>query len=212
MEQIKILLVDDHQVITDGLKSLLSQEVDMHISSTASNGKEALEVIKVLSIDLILMDIDMPVMNGLDATRAIKKRATPPKVIILSMHSEKGMIEELIKMGVDGYLLKNSGKEEITTAIRRVMTGEKYFTSDVTLSLLNNKSEGPVDLPNDQLTTREMEILKLIAEGFTNKEIGEQLFISHRTVDTHRTNMMRKIGVNNLAGLISYAIKYDIID
>ncbi len=211
MEQIKILLVDDHKVITDGLRSLLGQEHGIHISSTASNGREAMEVIKILSIDLILMDIDMPVMNGLDATRAIKKSDNPPKVIILSMHSQKGMIEELIKTGVDGYLLKNSGKEEIITAIRRVMAGERYFNSDVTLSLLNNKSDSSAKVPDDQLTTREMEILKLIAEGFTNKEIGEQLFISHRTVDTHRTNMMRKIDVNNLAGLINYAIKYNII-
>ncbi len=210
MEQIKILLVDDHQVITDGLKSLLSQEPGMRISSTASNGKEALDVIKILSVDLILMDIDMPVMNGLDATRAIIKTDDPPKVIILSMHSEKGMIEELIKTGVDGYLLKNSGKEEIVTAIRKVMAGEKYFTSDVTLSLLNNKAGVPADLPNDKLTTREIEILKLITDGFTNKEIGEQLYISHRTVDTHRTNMMRKIDVNNLAGLINYAIKHNL--
>ena len=210
MEQIKILLVDDHQVITDGLKSLLSQEPGMRISSTASNGKEALDVIKILSIDLILMDIDMPVMNGIDATRAIKEMGNPPKVIILSMHSEKGMIEELIKMGVDGYLLKNSGKDEIITAIRKVMAGKKYFTSDITLSLLNNKTEVSADLPNDKLTTREIEILKLITDGFTNKEIGEQLYISHRTVDTHRTNMMRKIDVNNLAGLINYAIKHNL--
>ena len=212
MKEIKILLVDDHQIITDGLMSLLEDVPDMRVAATASNGKEAVGIIDILTIDLVLMDIDMPVMNGLDATKAIKKKNPAIHVIILSMHSEKGMVEELIKTGVDGYLLKNSGKDEITDAIRKVMSGQKYFAADVTLSLLNktgaNKT-GPGTEAN--LTSRETEILKLIAGGFSNKEIGKKLFISHRTVDTHRTNIMKKAGVNNIAGLINFAIKNGLI-
>jgi DNA-binding NarL/FixJ family response regulator len=209
MNEIKLLLVDDHQLITDGLKSLLKDVPGIRVSATAENGKEAIEVLNLLSIDLVLMDIDMPVMNGLDATRLIKKREHPPRIMILSMHSEKGMVEDLINTGVDGYLLKNSGKEEIINAIQKVVAGEKYFASDVTLSLL--KKCNPGYSPAHDLTEREVEILTLIADGFSNKEIGSQLFISHRTVDTHRTNMMKKLDVNNIAGLIRCAIKNGII-
>lgn len=211
MKEIRLLLVDDHQVITDGLKSLLNNQQGMKVASTASHGKEALEIIKILGIDLVLMDIDMPVMNGLDATKLIKKTNNPPKVIILSMHSEKGMVEELVNTGVDGYLLKNSGKEELVNAIQSVMSNNKYFASDVTLSLLAKKDPVTQSMSNHGLTTREIEILRLVADGYTNKEIGDKLFISHRTVDTHRTNLMRKIEVNNIAGLISFAIKNDLI-
>ena len=210
MNEIRILLVDDHKLITDGLKSLLNEEPGIRVSATAANGKEAVEILDLLSIDLVIMDIDMPVMNGLDATRLIKKKATPPFVIILSIHSEKGMVEDLINTGVDGYLLKNAGKEEIINAIQKVIAGEKYFAPDVTLSLLKKERSSTNSLEHD-LTEREIEILILIADGYTNKEIGEQLFISHRTVDTHRTNMMKKLNVNNIAGLISHAIKSGII-
>jgi DNA-binding NarL/FixJ family response regulator len=127
------------------------------------------------------------------------------------MHSEKGMVEELIAFGVDGYLLKNTGKDELINAIKTVMTGNKYFDSDVTLSLLNKSTTDSKAKKDHNLTEREIEILKLIAEGYTNKEIGEKLFISHRTVDTHRTNLMRKLGTNNIAGLIGFAIKNKLI-
>jgi len=212
MEEIKLLLADDHQVITDGLKALLDNQPGIRVSATASNGKEALEIVKLLEIDLVLMDIDMPVMNGLDASKLIKKTDDPPGIIILSMHSEKGMVEELITNGVDGYLLKNSGKDELINAIKTVSSGNKYFHSDVTLSLLKSKSNDSKTGKVNELTEREIEILKLIADGFTNKEIGDKLFISHRTVDTHRTNMMRKLEVNNIAGLISFAIKNKLIN
>jgi len=211
MNEIKILLVDDHQVINDGLKALLDKQPGLRVSATASNGSEALELIKILNFDIVLMDIDMPIMNGLDATVFIKKMKNAPKVIILSMHSEKGMVEELIANGVDGYLLKNTGKEELVNAIKTVVSGNKYFDSDVTLSLLNKKNTDSKTKDGYDLTERELEILRLIADGFTNKEIGEKLFISHRTVDTHRTNLMRKLEVNNIAGLISFAIKNKLI-
>ncbi|MBU3927126.1 MAG: response regulator transcription factor [Bacteroidetes bacterium] len=212
-EEIKVLLVDDHQIIIDGLQSLIENAEGIRVISQANNGREALEILKILDVDVVLMDIDMPVMNGLDAAKIIHENYEATKVIILSMHGEKALVKELLKMGVDGYLLKNASKDELLNAIKIVAAGDRYFSSDVTVSLLNNEPANSKTLTKSglKLTVREIEILKLIAEGFTNKEIGEQLFISHRTVDTHRTNLMKKLNINNVAGLISFAIKNDII-
>ena len=213
MKDVRILLVDDHQLIIDGLKSLLNDTEGIRVVSNSNNGKSAIELLEVLDVDVILMDIDMPIMNGLDAAKIIKQKHSSIKIIMLSMHSEKAMIKDLIQIGVDGYLLKNSSKEELINAIVKVSAGGQYFSSDVTLSLLiddNSEIRGN-SLKGVNLTNREIEIIKLIAEGYTNKEIGEKLFISHRTVDSHRTNLMKKLEVNNVAGLISYAIKRGIV-
>jgi two-component system response regulator NreC len=150
----------------------------------------------------------MPVLNGIDTLKEIGKRGSDVKVIILSMHNEAGMIKSLIEIGAKGYLLKSCAQEELIGAIRKVASSQSYFSTEVTLSLLNpTQSNQPTEL----LTERETEIIKLIAEGFSNKEIGSKLFISHRTVDTHRTNLMKKLDVGNIAGLISYAIRNGIV-
>jgi len=213
MSEIKILIADDHQIIVDGLKALLDEMEGIRVVTTASNGREALDMLKLFPVDLILMDIDMPVMDGLQATRIIKEKNNAPYIIILSMHLQKGMIEDLINLGVDGYLLKDSDKEQLANAIFQVASGKKYFGPNVTLTLLEDDTSQKSKSPDGSidLTERELEILKLITEGYTNKEIGERLFISHRTVDTHRTNMMKKLDVNNVAGLISYAIRNGIV-
>ena len=206
-------MVDDHQLIIDGLKSLMKNAGEIEIAGTANNGREALRVLEILTIDVVLMDIDMPVMNGIDALKEIKKGKPAIKVIILSMHDESGMIKNLLALGADGYLLKSTSQDELISAIKKVSDGNKYFSTEVTLSLLNG-SQSNSQLPKQQaeiLTTREEEILKLIAEGYSNKEIGTRLFISHRTVDTHRTNLMKKLNTSNIAGLISYAIKSGLI-
>jgi DNA-binding NarL/FixJ family response regulator len=213
IKKIKVLLVDDHQLIIDGLKSLMKNAGEIEIAGTANNGREALRVLEILTIDVVLMDIDMPVMNGIDALKEIKKGKPAIKVIILSMHDESGMIKNLLALGADGYLLKSTSQDELIRAIKKVSDGNKYFSTEVTLSLLNG-SQSNSQLPKQQaeiLTTREEEILKLIAEGYSNKEIGTRLFISHRTVDTHRTNLMKKLNTSNIAGLISYAIKSGLI-
>lgn len=211
MKKLKVLICDDHQIIVDGLKSLVNSIEDFEVVATANNGEEVLKVLKVLSVDIILMDIDMPIMNGLNATTLIKENYNSIKVVILSVHSEQGMIKSLIDLGVDGYLLKNSSRDELETAIRQVCSGKEYFSSGVTQSLLKKNNERFKNTSVD-ITRREVEILKLIASGLTNKEIGEKLFISHRTVDTHRTNLMRKIDVKNIAGLISFALKQGFVD
>jgi len=208
MSKIKVLLVDDHQIIIDGMKSLLQNSDEIKVTGEANNGREALRIMEILEPDVVLMDIDMPVLNGIDTLKEISKRFPQVKVIILSMHNEAGMIKSLMNIGAQGYLLKSCTQDELINAIRKVAAGQSYFSTEVTLSLLNpDQSNQPTEL----LTERETEIIKLIAEGFSNKEIGTKLFISHRTVDTHRTNLMKKLDVSNIAGLISYAIKNGIV-
>lgn len=211
MNKIKVLLTDDHQIIIDGLKSLLKNSDEIVVAAEANNGREALRILELLSIDVVLMDIDMPVLNGIETLKEIRKQFRNVKVIILSMHNEAGMIKSLMDIGANGYLLKSCSQDELIGAIKKVFTGQNYFSTDVTLALLNTSGTSNPEQKNELLTDRETEILKLIAAGFSNKEIGDQLFISHRTVDTHRTNLMKKLDVNNIAGLISYAIRNGIV-
>ncbi|NOX48314.1 MAG: response regulator transcription factor [Chlorobi bacterium] len=215
MKEIRLLIVDDHQIIIDGLKSLLEDEAGIRLMGEANNGKEALDILKLLDVDIVLMDIDMPIMNGIEATKHILKDFPNVKVVILSMHKEGGLIKNLISIGAHGFLLKNSDQAQLVEAIRKVASGDKYFSPEVTMSLLNKTSINTSTLNGidllSQLTERETEILKLIAEGFSNKEIGEKLFISHRTVDTHRTNLMKKLDVGNIAGLIKLAIQNGLV-
>jgi len=196
MEIIKVLITDDHQIIVDGIKSILSNIDGIEVIGEANNGRRAIELIQLLPVNIVLMDIDMPVMNGIEATKRIKKEFPQIKIIILSMHNEGSLIKMLISCGADGYVLKNSDQEELLSAIRKVNKGQKYFSPEVTISLADKPSSLMDDSINGHyicdLTEREIEILKLIADGYSNKEIGEKLFISHRTVDTHRTNLMKK--------------------
>jgi len=208
MNKINVLLTDDHQLIIDGLKSLLKDQEDINVSAEANNGREALRILGFLPVEVVLMDIDMPVMNGIETLKEVKKQYPDVKVIIISMHNEAGMIKSLIDLGANGYLLKSCTQDEVVDAIRKVAAGQASFSTDVTMALLKPANQ---EQKTEILTERETEILKLIAAGFSNKEVGDKLFISHRTVDTHRTNLMKKLSVNNIAGLISYAIKNGIV-
>ena len=205
-------MVDDHSIVTDGIKALLQNEVDITIKGEAPNGKIALDMLRVLKIDLVLMDIDMPELNGVDTLKVIKKEFAHIKVVMLTMHDEKAMISKLIDLGADGYLLKNSSKAELLTCLRGVANNEKYISSEATSILLQVEEDKIANSALAQLTERELEIIRLIAEGLSNKEIGEKLFISHRTVDTHRTNLMSKIEVHNVAGIVKFAITNGLLD
>lgn len=213
MQKTKILLVDDHQIVIDGLRSILETQEQFEICCEANNGKVALQIARVLSPEIIVMDIDMPVMNGMVASQEFKKIHPETKIIILSLHYEKSIIQHLVKLGVEGYLLKNSSKEEVINAVQTVQNGKKYFSTDVTMVLAQpNEIIIPDQTQNKNvmlslLTEREIEVLKQIAEGFSNKEIAEQLFLSPRTVDTHRQNIMKKLNVNKVVGLIKFALK-----
>lgn len=208
---INLLLVDDHAIVTDGLKALLSDEDKYVIKGVAQNGRMAIEMLKVLKVDIVLMDIDMPEMNGIEAVKQIKKQMPDKKILMLTMHDEKAMIKMMMKIGADGYLLKNSPKAELLKALESLSNNESYFSDEVTSVLLQSdpiKSNGKMLA---ELTEREIEIIKLVSEGFSNKQIGEKLFISHRTVDTHRTNLMNKIEVHNVAGIVKFAIAHGLI-
>lgn len=216
MPVIKILTVDDHQLIIDGLTTFIREEPSFQLVGFANNGQQALEIVKTIQVDLVLMDVDMPVMNGLDATQRIKQFNPEIKIIILTMHDEKSLVKKFMEIGADGYLLKNSDKTVLIETIKKVASGEKHFPGellkekeDQVKKLVNNPSEA---LIKSQLTEREIEILSLIAQGYSNKEIGDKLFISHRTVDTHRTNLMKKLDVNNIAWLIKKSYELKIID
>jgi DNA-binding NarL/FixJ family response regulator len=210
--EINVAIADDHQIVIDGLKALLDNEPDFAYKSHALNGRAAIELAKNLKIDVFLMDIDMPEMDGIEATKALKQDFPDIKVIILTMHDEKSLIKMLMDLGADGYLLKNSDQAELSLAIRNVYEGKKHFSSEVTMSLLQPDEPAAQKENLKGLTEREIEILTLIAEGLSNKEVGDKLFISHRTVDTHRTNLMKKLDVHNIAGLIRFAIKNGLVE
>ena len=213
-----IILVDDHQLVLDGLVSIVRELSDFEILGSAINGKEGVDLIQTMNPDIVLMDIDMPIMNGLEATRRVKHQLPDIKVIILTMHNEASLIKKVMDIGADGYLLKNSDRDEFHAALNAVIAGKSYFSLDITRALLNQDTKRSLSFEDSdavqlsKLTEREIDILKNIAEGLSNKEIGEKLFISHRTVDTHRTNLMKKLEVHNIAGLIKFAIKNGLIN
>ncbi len=221
MEKYSIILVDDHQIVLDGIASVLEGVENYELVGMANNGRDAIQTARVTMPHLVLMDIDMPIMNGITAATQLKRDFPEIKIIILSLHNEKAIIQNLIQIGVDGYLLKNSDKDEMLKAIDTVLQGGRYFSTDVTLSLSGMAPSQSVQLKNtdpgnaeklSSLTERELEVLKGIAEGLTNKEIGQQLFISQRTVDTHRQNIMKKLDVKKVVGLIKFAIKNGLVE
>ncbi|MCK9451210.1 MAG: response regulator transcription factor [Bacteroidales bacterium] len=211
MKKIEVIIADDHQMVAEGMKSLIEFDGEIIVKYIAPHGRELLRLLNFTTPDVVLMDIDMPVMNGFEAMQQIHKDYPDLKVIIVSMHEEKGLVKKMTDAGAKGFLFKNSDKDELIWAIKSVLEGRNYFTSKLTMNLINEKSPHHKMSPSDNkiasLTEREIEILKCIADGLSNKEIGEQLFISHRTVDTHRTNLMKKLEVSNIAGLIRYALK-----
>jgi two-component system response regulator NreC len=216
MASIKVYIADDHLIVQDGLKSIFRDLNGFEVVGSAEDGKTCLEEVRAnKEIDVILMDIDMPKMSGIEVTKFVKQEFPNIKVIGLSMHNERGIIQSLIDVGADGYILKNSDGHELEKGIRAVLNGQRFFSTEVTMTLLGQTEEIQRNQNTEELkdlTEREKEILSLIAEGYSNKEIGDKLFISHRTVDTHRTNLMRKLDVHNIAGLIKFALKNGLVD
>ncbi|HFA49018.1 MAG TPA: response regulator transcription factor [Bacteroidetes bacterium] len=215
----KILLIDDHQIVLDGMEALLSDLSCAEVIGRATNGQDGLRYILSLQPDLVLLDLDMPIMNGMVVAKEAKEKMPQVKIIILSLHHEASIIQHLIKTGVDGYLLKNADKTEVLKAIETVAGGQKYFSSDVTLALTHQlKPTAPLTKHTDDsaklslLSEREIEVLKAIAEGLTNKEIAEQLFISPRTADAHRANIMKKLEVGKVVGLVKFAMRCGLVE
>lgn len=206
-----LVLADDHQLVRKGFVSLLEAIETVKVVGEAANGREVLEIFRRDGrADLALLDYEMPVLNGLETLEQLKRDYFGVKVIILTMVHAKEVIQSAIEKGADGFLFKNTSVEELDEAIRRVMRGEKYFSGEVTLALV--KSAPLVsNAALDSLTERELEILKLVAQGLSSAEIGTQLYISPRTVDTHRNNLIQKLDVRGIAGLVHFAIKNKLV-
>lgn len=218
---ISIVLADDHSLVRDGIRSLLEEEKDLVVVAEVANGEEAIAIVEEKKPDLLIIDIRMPIMNGIDAVYALNKKGTSTKTIILSMHDSEEYILKSVNAGANGYLLKDTGKVEFIKAIRTVYQGGKYFSGDISNVLVNNllhgnksiseaskttKTSNPFDL-----TSKELQVLELVLTGLTNKQISEKLENSKRTVETHRFNLMRKMEVKNLIDLSKKAQQYNLV-
>ncbi len=211
MDKIKILLVDDHAIMRDGIRALLSLYDDIEIVGEASEGTEAIEKTQELMPDVVVMDIAMPGMDGLEATRRIKKNNPEVKILVLTQHDNREYILSAIKAGTAGYIPKKALGSELVSAIRAVCKGESFLYPSAAATLIKDYLRRADEEPYDRLTAREREILKLIAEGHTSREIADRLFISLKTVLGHRTKIMQKVDIHNRTELIRYAMRKGLI-
>jgi DNA-binding NarL/FixJ family response regulator len=211
MAKAKVLLVEDHVIVRQGIKALFSDEHDLEIVGEADDGRAALQSVSELEPDVILMDISMPGLNGIEATRQIRQNHPEVKVVVLSMHSNEEYVFQVLRAGASGYVLKQSDSSEVLTAIRAALAGGSFLSPPISRTVIDDyvrRAEargGDEDL--ELLTSREREVLQLLAEGLSNREIAEQLNISIKTVETHRSNMMGKLGVSSKTELVKYALR-----
>ena len=214
-DQIRLLLADDHAVVRSGLRMLLQAQPDMIIVGEAETGQEAIHRVAELSPDVVLMDIEMPGMNGIEATRRIKANAPAAAVLALTMYEDDQYFFEMLRAGASGYVPKRAAPDELVSAIRAVSRGEVFLYPSLAGRLvqdyLRRGPAGEGETPNDELTPREQEVLTLIAQGFSNNEIADRLVISAKTVDRHRENIMRKLNLHNRVDLVKYALRKGLI-
>ena len=207
---IKIVLADDHKIVRDGLRTLLEHEPDMEVIAEAEDGRTTVRLARKLSPDLIIMDITMPDMNGIDATHDVMKDVPSVKVIALSMHSDRRFVTSMLEAGASGYLLKDCAFEELARAVRTVMADQTYLSpriADIVVSRYITRSISIESSAFSILTQREREVLQLLSESMTTKEVAFHLNVSIKTVETHRRNMMEKLGVHTVTDLVKYAIR-----
>ena len=208
---IKILLADDHTIVRQGLKLILSAQTDLEVVGEAANGREAVDLAQKLRPDLVLMDVAMPELNGIEATRRMVEANSRVKVLVLSMHKEAVYVREILRAGARGYILKDAIDTELLSAIRSVAKGDGYISPAVSGALLNDYRKDVTD-PVDLLSGREREVLQLIAEGKTNKEIATRLNLSVYTVDSHRGKIMEKLNLHSTGELVRFALKHGLSD
>ncbi len=221
MKKIRLLIADDHTLVRDGIRLVLNSSPQFSVVAEAENGEQAVELAKKHKPDVVVMDISMPKVNGIDATALIRKDNPATKVVILTVHEDEEYVYQILRAGASGYVLKSAGKKEIFAAIKSAMSDERFFSpgiSDIIIDGFVRKAkeqEGPA--VRDQvrsgspLTGRETEVLRFIARGYTNRKIAESLFLSIRTVNTHRTNLMQKLDIHDTAGLVRYAIETGLV-
>lgn len=208
MEKIKVFLVDDHAILLDGVRSLLSATDEYEVVGAASTAEDALKYLQNNEVEILISDYSLPGMDGLGLVRVLQRIQPDLKIIIMSMHDESHLVKEILKAGIKGYLLKKDSTKELITALEQVRAGRVYLSNEINSLLienLQNPDEGKL------LTEREREILKLIAREYTNRDIAEELFISERTVETHRKNIFRKTKTNSLVGLIKFAYANNLV-
>jgi two-component system, NarL family, response regulator NreC len=212
---IRVLIAEDHLLVRAGIRALLEKAGDIHIVGEASNGQEAVDLVRDLRPDVLIMDIMMPRLNGIQAAEQIQSLKLSTPILLLSMYSDAGFVHKALQCGVKGYVLKSSVSDELIQAVRIVAGGGRFLSSPISELIedgtVHSHASGEDD-PFASLSPREKEVMKLIAEGYTSIEIGKLLFISDKTVEKHREKLMKKLNVRNLAGLVRLAIKYHLVD
>jgi DNA-binding NarL/FixJ family response regulator len=211
MDRINIVVAEDHTILREGLRALLEAETDFNVVGEAVNGKEALHCVATLKPDLVLMDLSMPNTNGTEAIRNIKRRFPDTKIITLTVHKTEEYVRAALQAGASGYMLKDDNKSELCNAIRSVLNGKTFLSPSVCGNVVSGFLGGVTNSLNsasswESLTHREREVIKLIAEGLRNKEIAEYLSVSHKTIEKHRSNLMKKLNLHSAAAITTYAI------
>jgi two-component system response regulator NreC len=221
MPKTRILIADDHDVVRSGLRVLLHSFPDFAVIGEASDGEQAVRLASERKPDVILMDISMPVLDGIEATTRILQQQPDARVVILSVHEDEEYVQQILKAGACGYVLKNAGRKEIAQAIRSALSGERFFSPGISRLIVDGfirrsaeppaPGSEPKSSADHRLTKRETEVLGYIARGFTNRQIAKTLFLSFRTINTHRTNIMQKLDIHDTAGLVRHAISLGLL-
>jgi DNA-binding NarL/FixJ family response regulator len=216
MKRITVLLAEDHQIVREGFRLLLEHERDIEVVGEAETGRQAVQLTRKLRPAVVVMDIAMPRLNGLEATRQIRKDFPDTKVVILSAHSDDAYVEQVTVLGAAGFLLKQTSSHDLATAIREVQKGNTFFSPSISTRVRDRSrksaARGSSKTSGNRLSSREVEVLQLIAEGKPNKQVAEELGVSFKTVDKHRQNLMSKLDIHDVAGLTRYAIAQGIIE
>ncbi len=216
MKRIRVLLVDDHTVVRQGLRALLKAEEDMEVIGEAENGRQAVALARKMPPDVVVMDVAMPLLNGLEATRQILRAVPTARVLVLTSYGDDDCVEQLMQAGASGYLIKQTAANDLLKAIREVQRGNAFFSPTIAKRLRDQCREvfttGQPARKAGELTSREAEVLQLIAEGFSNKEIATELSISIKTVEKHRQQVMNKLNIHDVAGLTRYAISKGLVE
>lgn len=221
MKKIRILIADDHSVVRSGIRMVLQSSPEFIVVAEAEDGEEAVELAVKHKPEIVVMDISMPQLNGIEATAKMKQNDPNIKVIILTVHADEEYVFQILRAGASGYVLKSAGKKEIFAAIRSAVSGERFFSPGISNLIIDsfiNRAKEPPPQPvlsggsgKQQLTKRETEVLEYIAQGYTNRKIADTLFLSVRTVNTHRTNLMQKLDIHDTARLVRYAIETGLV-